>query len=168
MNGVVSSGSIHSSEGGRHRQSGHSMQHVICKLFSDGRSPACDCSIWINPISRAAPKRQISSFKNFVETLTRLAPAEPGNEDRARETRFVVTPPPGLYLRCSPRPQASALLAFEHNQGSQPARWIGLPYATNRRRTRSHVFSWFATHPCIHLRSIRDAWINSVSCEIVG
>ena len=43
-NRIVSSSPVHSIKGSRHQWSGNSMQHVIRKLYSDGRTSACDCS----------------------------------------------------------------------------------------------------------------------------
>ena len=144
------------------------MQYVIRKLFSDDRSTACGCSIRINPVPRAAPKLSPSGFDNFVESLTKFLPAEAGNEDRTREAGIEVIPPLRPYLRCSPRPRAVALFELDRGQGSQTARWIGLPYATNRRRTSPQVFNWFAIQPCIDLRSTRIAWIKDTACENAG
>ena len=56
-NEIVSSRPVNLIESGRRQRSGHSMQHVIRKLYSDGRTSACDCFIRINPMPRAGPKR---------------------------------------------------------------------------------------------------------------
>ena len=144
-NEIVLSRPANSIESGRRQRSGHSMQHVMRKLYSDGRTSACDCSIWINPMPRADPKRPYSGFDNFVETLTGFVAAETGDEDQTHEAWFVATLPfmsacaATFTFRCQPYRRLNMA------KGAESDPWFGPLYATNRRRTNLHFLNWLAT-----------------------
>ena len=140
-NRIVSSSPVHSIKGSRHQWSGNSMQHVIRQLYSDGRTSACDCSIRINPMPQAGPRHPLSGFGNFVENLTGFLAADTGDEDQTHEAWFVATPPlmsacaANFTFRCQPYRRLNMA------KGAEPDPWFGPLYATNRRRTNSHIFN---------------------------
>ena len=144
------------------------MQHVIRKLFSDGRTSACDCSIRINPMPRADPKRPASGFDNFVENLTGFVAADTGDEDRTRGARFVVTPPLRSACLAAFAFRSQSYRRLNMAKGAEPGSWVESPDSAKRRRTNSHVLKCLASWPRNNLLPKRDAWTGDVSCETVG